>query len=195
MVDYRLLHPAKTRLTEGVVLGKYKYTETEQKKLLDSIVILVDTREKVNDHITDYFDKFSIPYKRKSLKFGDYSFYVPKNEDLSIFRDTYFNDEIFIERKANLEELSTNFSSKRADFEEEFAMAKAKKKYLLIENANYEDIVNGNYDTQYNKKSYLGSLHSFNHKFNIEIVFMKERSYSPIFIYGTMQYFLRDIIK
>lgn len=176
------------------MLGKYKYTESEEKELLDSIVILVDSKEKVNDHITDYFDTHGIPWKRKALKSGDYSFYVPKNEKLSIFRDTYFTDEVFVERKRNLEELSGNFSQKRADFEEEFSRAKAKKKILLIESANYSDVVNGNYDTDYNKKSYLGSLHSFNHKYDLEIVFMPERAYSPIYIIGVMKYYLRSLI-
>lgn len=178
-----------------MMLGKYKYTEAEEKELLASIVILVDTREKVNDHITGYFDTHGIPYKKKALKHGDYSFFVPKNEKLAIPRDVYFNDEIFIERKANLEELSGNLSVDRARFEEEMAIAKAKTKYLLIENAGYEDVVNGNYDTQYNKKSFLGTLHSFNHKYNLQLFFLKERSYSPIYIYGIMQYYLRNMIK
>lgn len=178
-----------------MLFGKYKYTDSEERELLDSIVILVDTREKVNDHITDYFDKHHIPYKKKALKNGDYSFFVPQNEKLGIYRDTYFHDDIFVERKANLEELSGNLSTKRADFEEELAVAKAHKKYLLIENANYEDIVNGKYNTQYNKKSYLGSIHSFNHKYDLEIVFMPDNTYSPIFIYGVMQYYLRNLIR
>ena len=46
------------------MLGKYKYTEAEEKELLSSIVILVDTKEKVNNHITDYFDAHGIPYKK-----------------------------------------------------------------------------------------------------------------------------------
>ena len=108
-----------------MLFGKYKYTDSEEKELLDSIVILVDTREKVNDHITGYFDKHDIPYKKKALKNGDYSFFVPQNEKLGIFRDTYFHDDIFVERKASLEELSGNLSTKRADFEEELAVAKA----------------------------------------------------------------------
>lgn len=51
-----------------------KYTETEQKKILSSIIILVDTQEKVNGHITEYFDKHKIGYKKRSLESGDYSF-------------------------------------------------------------------------------------------------------------------------
>ena len=178
-----------------MMLGRYKYTETEEKELLSSIVILVDTREKVNNHIIEYFDKYNIPYKKKAMAHGDYSFYVPKNEKLSVPRDTYFDNEIFIERKANLDELSNNLSNERSNFEEEFAIAKAKSKYLLVENANYHDIVSGNYKTQYNKKSFIASLHSFNHKYNLQIVFMPDNAYSAVFIYGTMQYYLRNQIR
>ena len=178
-----------------MMLGRYKYTETEEKQLLSSIVILVDTREKVNNHIIEYFDKYNIPYKKKAMAHGDYSFYVPKNDALSVTRDTYFDNEIFIERKASLDELSNNLSNERANFEEEFAIAKAKTKYLLVENANYQDVVTGNYKTQYNKKSFIGSLHSFNHKYNLQIVFMPDHAFSPIFIYGTMQYYLRNQIR
>ena len=122
-----------------MLFGKYKYTDSEEKELLDSIVILVDTREKVNDHITGYFDKHDIPYKKKALKNGDYSFFVPQNEKLGIFRDTYFHDDIFVERKASLEELSGNLSTKRADFEEELAVAKASsnEKEQPIRNPTY----------------------------------------------------------
>lgn len=178
-----------------MTLGRYKYTDTEEKKLLSSIVILVDTREKVNNHIIEYFDKYGIPYKKKAMAQGDYSFYVPQNEELSVQRDIYFDNEIFIERKANLDELSNNLSNERANFEEEFAIARAKTKYLLVENANYQDVVTGNYRTQYNKKSFIGSLHSFNHKYNLQIVFMPDNTFSPVFIYGTMQYYLRNQIR
>ncbi len=36
---------------------------------------------------------------------------LPANPELGITRDKYFYDEITIEKKANLEELSANFSS------------------------------------------------------------------------------------
>lgn len=178
-----------------MVSGTYKYTETEEKQLLSSIVILIDTREQKNEHIVDYFTKHKIPFKKKALSHGDYSFYLPKNDELSIFRDIYFDNEIIVERKANLNELSNNFSNERNRFEEEFAISKAHKKYLLIENANYSDVVQGNYDTKYNKKSFIGSLHSFNHKYDLEIVFIPDCLFTPIYIYGTMQYYLRNKLK
>ena len=177
------------------MLEKYKYTEAEQKELLKSIVILVDTREKENLHILDYFDKHKIPYKKKALSNADYSFYIPANEKLSIQRDLYYDKEIIIERKRNLEELSMNFCQSRTRFEEEFATSLAKKKYLLIENANYYDIIDNNYNTKYNNKSFLATLHSFNHKYDLQIGFMPKDEYSAIYIYTTFQYYLRNLIK
>jgi hypothetical protein len=177
------------------MLEKYKYTETEQKKLLNSITIIVDKQEKVNNHITEYFDKHKIPYINRSLDNGDYSFFLPKNEELAILKDWYFTDNIILERKNSCEELAGSLSQTRERFEDEFLRSKAEKKYLLIENANYQDVVNGNYNTKYNSKSYLGSIHSFNHKYNLEIVFMPDKNYSPIFIYATFQYYLRNLLK
>ena len=177
------------------MLEKYKYTESDQKKLLSSITVIVDKQEKVNNHITEYFDKHKIPYINRSLDSGDYSFFLPKNEELAILKDWYFIDNIIIERKNSNEELATCLSQTRDRFDNEFLRSKANKKYLLIENANYQDVVDGKYNTKYNSKSFLGSLHSFNHKYNLEIFFMPDKNYSPIFIYATFQYYLRNIIR
>jgi len=94
----------------------------------------------------------------------------------------------------SLEELSGNFSQQRDRFEKEFILHKGKM-YLLIENANYEDICNGNYKTEYNKKSYLGSLHSFANRYNINIMFMPNNQYSGLYIWATFYYHLRNILK
>ena len=176
------------------MIQQFKFSDKEQEELLKSIVILVDTREKVNQNITDYFDKKSILYKKKSLSYGDYSFYLPAKPDLSIPRDLYFDNQIVIERKASLEELSNNLAKERDRFEKELSLCKAQM-ILLIENANYSDIITGNYNTQYNKKSFLGSLHSFQFKYNLPFFFMPDNKYSPVFIYATFTYWLRDYIK
>lgn len=177
------------------VLEKYKYTDSEIRELLNNMVILVDTREKKNSHIIDYFDKHHIEYKKKALSCGDYSFYVKESPELSIPRPVYFDGEIIIERKGNLEELSGNFTNGRARLEEEFAISKANSKYLLIENSDYSDIVEQNYNTTYNKKAFLGTLHSFNHKYNLQIVFMPNIRYTPIYILGVFKYYLKGLVK
>ena len=75
---------------ENKILNKYKFTDKEMEELISSMTILVDTREQKNNHITDYFDRKKINYKRKALNYGDYSFMIPANEKLSIPRDLYF---------------------------------------------------------------------------------------------------------
>lgn len=172
----------------------FKYTQTEQKELLKSIVIICDTREQKNDHITGYFDNKKIPYISRKLNFGDYSFYVPANEKLGIQRDLWFDKKIIVERKNSLDEYASNISQERDRIKKEFSQA-PHDKILLIENANYSDVINGNYRSQYSAQSYYGTLHSFWHEFNMPVMFMPDPHYSGCFIYGYFQYYLRDIIK
>ena len=103
------------------VFNQYKYTDKEVEEIIKSMIILVDTREKKMDHITEYFDKAKIPYKKKALPYGDYSFLVPQNESLSIPRDLVFYNDIVIERKGSLEELSGNLTKERDRLEKELA--------------------------------------------------------------------------
>ncbi len=177
------------------MLERLKFSEEEQKRLMKSMVVIIDTREKANKHITDYFDKHKIPYEVRTLEFGDYSFYIPADESLSIPREMSFEKEIMIERKNGAEELSVCLTKTRARFEDEFIKAYKAKKYLVVENCNYQDIVNGNYDSQYNSKAFLGSIHSFDHKYDLRIVFLPDNSYTPIYIYGVLQYYLRNLVK
>lgn len=164
-----------------IMLSNYKYTDDEKKKILSSIVYIVDTREKVNDHILNIFDKKGTKYVVKKLDFGDYSFYIPKDEELGIMKDLWFDKEVVIERKASLEELSNNLTKERTRFEEELALGPPNK-VLLIENAFYTDVVTGNYNTNFNKKSFLATLHSFWFKYNCPFVFMDDASCSAVFI-------------
>lgn len=175
------------------MIDLYKYTDKEKKELLDSLTILVDTREK-STHITEFFDKKKIKYKIKKLDYGDYSFYLPANADLGILKDLYFSKEIIIERKGSLTEISGNLTQSRDRIEKEFALA-PKTKVLLIENGSFEDIVEGNYDTQYNKKSFIGSIMSFWHRYSIPAFFMPDDKYSGIFIKLYFEYYLRNRLK
>ena len=163
-------------------------------ELISSIIILIDTREKVNSHITDYFDRKEISYKKKALDYGDYSFMIPANEKLSIPRDLYFNTTCVIERKASLEEISNNLTKERDRFEKELCLA-PKTKVLLIKNASYEDIATGNYDTKYNRKSFIASIHSFWFKYNIPVMFMPNNQYSGLFIREYFEYFLKNYLR
>lgn len=176
------------------MLNNFKYTDMEMEELVSSLTVLVDTREKRNEHILDYFDRKKILYKKKALDYGDYSFMLPANKKLSIPRDLYFNNQIVVERKASLEEISGNLTKERDRFEKELCLA-PKTKVLLIENANYSDIATGNYNTQYNKKSFWASIHSFWFKYNIPVMFMPDNQYSGLFIRGFFEYYLKNYMK
>ena len=157
------------------------------------MVVLVDTREKKNDHIISYFSKAEIPYEQKALTYGDYSFYIPKNEKLALPRDLYFDKQIMIERKGSLEELSGNLTTARDRLEKELSLAPPTK-VVLVE-ASYEDLVSGNYNTNYNNKSFWGGIHSFWHKYNVPFIFLPNKAYTGFFIRGFFAYYLRNLLR
>ena len=58
-------------------MKQYKFSVEEIKKLTKSMVILVDSREKKNTHILDYFRKQKISFQTEKLEYGDYSSMIP----------------------------------------------------------------------------------------------------------------------
>lgn len=101
----------------------------------------------------------------------------------------------FVSRgKQALKKISGNLTKERDRFEKELSLA-PKEKVLLIENANYSDVANGNYNTQYNKKSFLASLHSFWFKYNIPVFFMPDNKYSALFIKKYFEYYLKNYLR
>lgn len=175
------------------MLEKYKYTDTEIKQILSSINILIDSNEKVYDHITKWFDAKKIPYTVRKLPFADYSFYIPANEKLSIPRPLYFSDEICIERKANLNEFVTNLAEDRNRIEDEFLRHKGFMQ-LLIEDSKYTDVFKGEWNSKYEVKSLVGSLHSFSTRYNVPFIFI-DKECTARYIYYTFYYYLRNLIK
>ena len=172
----------------------YKYTKTELEMLIKTMVILIDSREKVNTHITSYFDKQGITYKEYKLDYGDYSFMLPANKTLGIEREIYFDKEFAIERKANLEELSNNLTQGRERLENEFIRAHNTKLMLVIEDNKYDDIIKHKYNTKYNPKSFIASLMCFQHRYSINMVFIPKEAMGN-YIYYTFYYYLYEYFK
>lgn len=174
------------------MLKQYKYGKAELDKLLKSIVILCDTREQKNEHITSYFDNNNIRREEMALKYGDYAFYIPKNDELGIARDIYYNGEIVIERKGSLEEISGNLTGDRQRLEDEFLRSRAKI-ILMIEATGYDQILKHGYKTELNEKAFIASLFSFKYRYDIDIQFIGKDNAGK-FIYNTFYYFLRENI-
>ena len=169
----------------------FKYTDKEINGVLKSAVVVVDTREQKCSHITRYFEQHKIPYCYEKLDVGDYTLKV----ELPYLHKPYYLQGIcVVERKANLEELSTNFTKGRERLEAEFQRAKGVI-YLLIEGASYEDLLLGKYDTGYDKKRFMATLKAFEARYKLRTTFMKDNTYSGDFIYKTLIYNLRELLK
>lgn len=176
-------------------MKNYKFSLEDIKKLEKNIVILVDTREKKNEHITDYFNKYGIAYEKTKLNYGDYSFLI-KSNDL-VQHDIYFHDDIAVERKASLEELSQNLAQERERFEKELLKAQANgcKMWLSVEDARgLGAIMEHSYKTELKPLAYVASLKTFETRFNLHINFIDKR-YSGFNIKSTFCYFLRDFLR
>ena len=115
------------------------------------------------------------------------------SEELNINRDIYFDKEVCIERKNSLEELSGNLTTSRARFKTEFAQFKGDMQ-LMIEDCCYKDLIEGNYNTKYDKKSFTASLHSISTEFGVPFIFIN-KAYSGTYIYMHLRYWLRNLIK
>ena len=170
---------------------RYHFTDTEIKKLMGSMVVLVDTREQENAHILSYFDQKKILYEVKKLNFGDYSIKLPQNEALGLTRDIYFDDSVVVERKGSLSELAGNLTKDRTRFESELLRAKGTNMSLLVENANYSDVVMGRYRSDYNAKSFVATLSTYSARYGLDIAFV-EREFAGNWIYHRLYYAVRE---
>ena len=156
---------------------------------LNSITVIVDTREHehANDHILEYLAENNIPFIRRKLEFGDYSFEVSGQS---------YEQKIAIERKMNLTELSGNVSQNRERFENELQRAKdaCAKLVLMVEGGWWQGIIEHKYRTGLSEKSFLASLFAFQYRYDLETQFIPGK-YAGMFIYNTFYYFLRNELK
>lgn len=173
---------------------KYYYTEKDFTKLKNQIVILHANNEQRNEHILGWFEKHKIEHKGKALKNGDYCFMLKADNELGILKDAYYTDELFIERKNSLDELSSSLIDETFHYELKRSI-NIKHKYLLVEGASWEKILNGEYRTKYNTASFWNSLHKIMVKYGIKIIFCEKENMGQM-IYSICKSVLEsEIIK
>lgn len=179
----------------------YKFTETEIKKLLkENFCILYDTREQVNSHVLDYFDKKNVQYKKKKIDEGDYTAIITKRPDMGIYRDIYF--PVAVERKNSVDELAGNLSEEtdtrddvRLIRELQRAKTKGIKIYLVIEDKNgMENIKAGKYRSLYLPKAFLGRLSSIQDLYLYDTIFTANIN-TGFEIYRKLYYSVRNFLK
>ena len=169
-------------------------TPFELTKSLESIVCTVDTREQDTPSLRRRLKDIGFPYERKKLNFGDYSCIVtlPNGEicDLSgVFT---------IERKMDIDELASCFTSQRKRFTAEFERAKeaGAKIYLLLENGTMEKILNGQYRSKVHPNSLMASIFAFLVRYNCQILFCKAETSGRVIkeiLYREAKEYLQDM--
>ncbi|MDF2881690.1 MAG: hypothetical protein K0R54_2247 [Clostridiaceae bacterium] len=172
---------------------RYHYTDKETKEILNNLTVLIDTREQENRHILEFFNKKKVNFKSKKLDFGDYSFMLPPMPELGIIKPLFFDNEIVVERKGSLTELSGNLTKDRERFEKELIRKQGAKFYLMVEDGSWEDIQSGNYRTEYNPTSFLATLNAYIARYKIDVNFVT-KYYAGMFIYALFNYHLREVI-
>lgn len=166
---------------------RHHYTDSEIRKALSGLTVIVDSREQVNFHLISWFDSQGIQHVTRALETGDYS---------AMLDGETFEDEVVIERKANIDEIAGNFTQGRERFEREMIRAKANgiKVFLIIENASWHDILLHNYHSQLKPQSLIASLLSWQVKYNITIMFCRQDETAQL-LYATLYYWAWNRLK
>lgn len=83
-----------------------------------------------------------------------------------------------VERKMSLDELAACFCKGRSRFTKEFERAREQgaRIYLIVENASWENLLNGKYRTKMDAKAFSASVVAFMVRFNLNIIFCKEET-------------------
>ena len=171
---------------------KTRFSEYAIKEhILKKAIILIDTRENENKHITEYFAKKGITYQFEKLSYGDYGIIIPKNEEYGIYQELQL--DYTIERKGSLEELSGNFTGDRDRIEDELKRG-CRKMDFVIENGSLDKIIKKQYNTQYDKNSFLATLFTFGRRYGIGINFIDKENAGEA-IYKMLYYALRRELK
>lgn len=150
---------------------------------LKSMQIIVDTREQPSKRAERRYQSFSVPHKRQTLSYGDYTYNFRLPNGKMLFNDSdAIKGHVVIERKQDLVELSQCFCQSRERFEREFERAKDNNAtiYLLVEDASWENLINGKYATQFNSKAFFASITAWMARYDIKIIFCKSETSGKI---------------
>ena len=155
----------------------------EQKDVLKSFTILIDTREQDTARARRRYEAFGVPFRRGTLSYGDYTYDAVLPDGRHIFdADKTAEPLCAVERKMNLDELAQCFTRGRKRFQNEFERAAANgcRITLLVENASWENLYNGKYRTKFAATAFVGSIHAWANRYGMNLIFCKEETSGKI---------------
>lgn len=166
-----------------------KYNPAQIEKMLDSMIILYDSREKPGENLDKRLEGFKCPSNRFKLNVGDYT-----GKWLSVDCGWQEMSHIAVcERKQGLTEICNNFTKDRERFKREFERAKEDgcKVHLIIEEDNYEKLFAHKYRSKLLPQSLIASLLSWQARYGYQIHFCKAET-SGRLIHDILHYELRE---
>lgn len=170
----------------------------DKKEFLKKVIVIIDTREQENKHITDKLDELGIMHERRKLDYGDYSF-IAEGRDFSM--------SCVVERKGTVDELYGNIMQDRGRIEKElYASSNLAKQFsLLIEGVdNWEDFksfqVPDRQMKNFNRKVQKIGQHCYNtiqawrtgNRYDFYVEFVKEKQQTATKILELFYYYWRS---
>lgn len=163
-------------------------TDKQLDNILNDMTVIIDSREKKNDHLLKYFNDNGIKWVCKKLDTADYSFELPNHKHLG------FDRKFLVEKKNSLNEITGNFTSGRERFQREFERVEDEHLHLVIENATWKKVVNGSYRSKMHPNSLIASLLSWSIRYDFKVWFVGKDE-SPMLIYNILRYELVEALK
>lgn len=175
-----------------------KYTPFELEQMLESMVVLVDTREQPGDRFDKRMRSLGCPYIRQKLDFGDYSLKYTDTEG----NEVSLADRIAIERKMDLNELALCFGKERDRFKREFLRARehGASLYLIVEDESWEKAYSGNYGggprfrSRYAPKAMIASINAWEQRYDLHVRFCKQETTGRM-IRDILHYHLKEVLQ
>ena len=147
------------------------YTNFEIESCLESMELLVDTREQPTKRLDERIASSGLPAKRNKMCVGDYSCHckLPSGELFD------FSKWVAIERKMNIDELCQCFGRERKRFEREFERASdlGCRVYLIVEGGSWEKVYNGKYRSLLKPQALVASIDAFRCRYGMQLDFCK----------------------
>ena len=145
---------------------------------LNSLIILCDRREQDTERARKRYKAFSVPYERATLDYGDYTYSAVINGHPLFDLKERIYPYCAVERKMNLDELAGCFTRDRKRFQAEMERAKEHqaKMFLLIENASWENLINGKYESRLHPMAFLASITAWMIRYNIQVIMCKSET-------------------
>lgn len=164
------------------------YTHFEVKDALESLTVLIDTREQDTMNLRRRMKDFP-HWRREKLDAGDYSAELKASEQ-------NFRIPVAIERKMSIDELCQCFGRERARFLREFERAKENgtRLYLIVERATWEDLFAGRYRSRLNSKALIASILAWSVRYDVRFFFCLPETCGEL-IYKILYYEAKEVLE